>query len=379
MGEVDLPKGFGRVKVFAVTGPNEDPPALPAPGADSPAEVGARPRPFAPDHTVGTSRTSDPEALKVFLLICGLPRVKPEDWEEARKEAARLHAHLGGGSRGAYIATTAYAWFCQRTNHNRGTRAQYQKAQEDVERHLNDPAAPWDVPVVGIIHEFATSAAENNGNPIWMRLPEPILVPPSGSTTTSGARVASPLHPDLLDPSAASAKAPDVFKVKFATTKGDFVVEVHRAWAPHGADRFYNLVKTGFFDDTRFFRVIAGFMVQFGISGVPMVSAAWHDATIADDPVKQSNKRSFVSFAMRGPGSRTTQIFINYGDNVQLDGKGFSPFARVTDGMDVVDRLHNVYGETPTTIQPTIESQGNAYLDASFPQLDAIKRAEIVK
>jgi peptidyl-prolyl cis-trans isomerase A (cyclophilin A) len=207
--------------------------------------------------------------------------------------------------------------------------------------------------------------------------PEPAAT--TASTPSSSGPLASTVHPDLLDPSKASAKAPDVFKAKFTTSKGDFVVEAHRAWAPNGADRFYNLVKMGFYDDTRFFRAIDGFMVQFGISGDPTVSAKWRNATIPDDPVTQSNKRTFLSFATRGPNSRTTQVFVDYADNSRLDGMGFSPFAQVTQGMDVLDKLYKAYGESASQNQPVIESQGNAFLDTKFPQLDTIKHAEIVK
>ena len=139
--------------------------------------------------------------------------------------------------------------------------------------------------------------------------------------------------------------APAKFKAKFETSKGDFVIEVHRDWAPLGADRFYDLVASGYFADVRFFRVLDGFMAQFGINGDPAINKAWSNATIPDDPVVQSNKRGFLSFAMRGPNTRTTQIFINYGDNSMLDGQGFSPFAKVVEGMDVVDKLHADYGE----------------------------------
>jgi peptidyl-prolyl cis-trans isomerase A (cyclophilin A) len=199
----------------------------------------------------------------------------------------------------------------------------------------------------------------------------------------SGPR-ASVLHPDLLDPSKASAKAPSVFKAKFTTTKGDFVIEVHRDWSPNGADRFYNLVKMGFYDDTRFFRAVEGFMVQFGINGDPLVNTRWQEAGIPDDPVKESNKRGYVTFAQRNtPNTRTTQIFVNYNDNSRLDASRFAPFGQVTQGMDIVDQLYKGYGEGapggrgPDQMQ--IQAQGNAYLDGRFPQLDQIKHAEIVK
>jgi peptidyl-prolyl cis-trans isomerase A (cyclophilin A) len=204
----------------------------------------------------------------------------------------------------------------------------------------------------------------------------------SAAPASSAAR-ASVVHPDLLDPSKASEKAPDVFKAKFTTTKGDFVVEVHREWAPNGADRFYDLVKLGFFDDTRFFRAVDGFMVQFGISGDPSVNTKWQSANVNDDPVKQSNKPGFVTFAQtNAPNSRSTQVFINYGDNSRLDGMRFAPFGQVVEGMDVVSSLYKGYGEgAPMGAGPDqgrIQGQGNAYLDTAFPKLDAIKHAEIV-
>jgi peptidyl-prolyl cis-trans isomerase A (cyclophilin A) len=212
--------------------------------------------------------------------------------------------------------------------------------------------------------------------PAAIAAPNPPALP--AVAPASSAPHASTLHPDLLDPSKATAKAPEVFKAKFATTKGDFVVEVHRAWSPNGADRFYNLIKMGFYDDTRFFRAVDGFMVQFGISGDPAVSSQWQEAGINDDPVKGSNKRGFVTFAQRNvPNTRTTQIFINYGDNSRLDASRFAPFGQVTQGMDIVDSLYKGYGERPD--QGAIQSQGNAYLDARFPQLDGVKKAEVLK
>ena len=176
--------------------------------------------------------------------------------------------------------------------------------------------------------------------------------------------------------------APAVFRARFETTAGPFAIEVRRAWAPLGADRFYNLVKSGYFDDTRFFRVVAGFMVQFGIHGDPLVSAAWHDQRIADDPVLQSNRRGMVSFATAGPGTRTTQVFINYGDNRRLDAMGFAPFGQVVEGMDVVDRLYASYGEGAPgglgPVQGRIQVEGNAYLDRAFPKLDWVRHATLV-
>jgi len=175
---------------------------------------------------------------------------------------------------------------------------------------------------------------------------------------------------------------PDSFRARFETTAGPFVIEVRRAWAPLGADRFYALVQSGFYDGGRFFRVISGFMVQFGINGDPRVSAAWRDRRIPDDPVRQSNVRGMVTFATAGPGTRTTQVFINFGNNARLDGMGFAPFGRVVEGMDVVDRLYASYGEGAPQgsgpAQDRIEGEGNAYLQRDFPKLDYVKRATIV-
>jgi peptidyl-prolyl cis-trans isomerase A (cyclophilin A) len=186
---------------------------------------------------------------------------------------------------------------------------------------------------------------------------------------------------NLSDPSLLNEKAPPVFKAKFETSKGPFVVEVHRDWAPNGADRFYNLVKNGFYDADRFFRVVEGFMVQFGINGNPNIARAWRDANIKDDPVKQSNTRGMMTFATRGPNTRTTQVFINFGNNAALDGQGFSPFGKVVSGMDVVDSLYSGYGEgAPRGLGPDqgqIQDQGNAYLNGDFPKLDYVKKATI--
>ena len=196
---------------------------------------------------------------------------------------------------------------------------------------------------------------------------------------------AKPVAPDpiLLNPSRATAKAPQQFKVKFETTKGEIILQVNRAWAPNGSDRFYNLVKAGFYNDVAFFRVIDGFMAQFGIHGDPQVNAKWEPARIEDDPVNSSNTRGAVSFATAGPNTRTTQLFINYGDNSMLDSRGFAPFARVITGMNVVDSLYKGYGEgAPRGSGPSqgeLQSQGNTYLRSQFPKLDYIKRASIIR
>jgi peptidyl-prolyl cis-trans isomerase A (cyclophilin A) len=194
--------------------------------------------------------------------------------------------------------------------------------------------------------------------------------------------VAAPaMSQGLTNPAALNAPAPAIYKAKFDTSKGAFEVEVHRDWAPAGADRFYNLVKNGFFDNARFFRVISGFMVQFGIHGDPAVSAQWRQARIPDDPGKQSNSRGTMTFATAGPNTRTTQVFINFADNSRLDRMGFAPFGQIVSGMNVVDSLYSGYGEgAPSGQGPDqgrMQQEGNAYLMKDFGKLDYIKKASI--
>jgi peptidyl-prolyl cis-trans isomerase A (cyclophilin A) len=166
------------------------------------------------------------------------------------------------------------------------------------------------------------------------------------------------------------------FKVKFETTAGDFVVLVHRDWAPRGAQRFYELVNSGFYNDCKFFRVVSGFMVQFGISGNPSTQQSW-ERSLKDDPAKKSNRRGYITFATAGRDTRTTQVFINFVDNAFLDSQGFSPFGEVIEGMDNVDKINAEYGETPD--QGQITSSGNSYLNAQFPELDSIRKATIIE
>ena len=186
-----------------------------------------------------------------------------------------------------------------------------------------------------------------------------------------------------MNPADANETAPDEFRAQFDTSKGTFVIEVTREWAPRGADRFYNLVKRGYYDEVRFFRVLDGFMAQFGISGDPELSAVWREARIQDDPVEESNREGYVTFAMAGPNTRTTQLFVNYGNNGNLDSQGFPPFGRVTSGMDVVEDLYGGYGEgAPNGRGPNqgrMQTEGNAYLMADFPDLDYIESATIVE
>ncbi len=197
-----------------------------------------------------------------------------------------------------------------------------------------------------------------------------------------GLAACGPEKPAAVQQPAEPEKPPEIYRVRFETTKGEFVVEVTRAWAPRGADHFYELVKTRFYDGARFFRVIRGFVAQFGVNGDPSVQNLWSQLRIPDDPVVQKNLKGYLSYAKTGPNTRTTQVFINLADNPSLDRTGFAPFGRVVEGMDVVERLWNAYGEVAPRgggPDPTkIELEGNAYLERSFPRLDAILKARIL-
>ena len=201
---------------------------------------------------------------------------------------------------------------------------------------------------------------------------------PAASAGPGNVDPASPLR----DPSRVNATAPKKYTVKLETTKGEVLIDVNRGWAPRGADRFYSLVKAGYYDNVAFYRVISGFMAQVGLHGDPAVNAAWREQRIPDDPVTQSNTRGMLSFAMAGPDSRTTQIFFNFGDNSKLDAMGFAPFGKVRD-MKAIDALYSEYGEgAPGGFGPAqgrIRAEGNTYLKAEFPKLDYITRASIVE
>ncbi len=181
--------------------------------------------------------------------------------------------------------------------------------------------------------------------------------------------------------SSQQGQAPNVYTVNMDTSKGAVVIEVHRDWAPLGADRFYELVKSGYYNGARFFRVLPNFMAQFGIAADPQVTSKWKDAKIQDDPVKESNVKGMVTFATAGPNTRTTQMFINIADNARLDGMGFAPIGKVISGMEVVENFYKGYGEGAPRgqgpAQQLIEEQGNAYLEKEFPQLDYIKKATL--
>jgi cyclophilin family peptidyl-prolyl cis-trans isomerase len=192
-----------------------------------------------------------------------------------------------------------------------------------------------------------------------------------GAATTPAASKAK-----LKNPAALKDVAPAEYRAMFDTSAGPFVILVHRSWAPRAADRFYNLVKYGFFDGDRFFRVVPNFMVQFGLNGDPAVQGPWTNANIPDEPATQSNKKGTITFATAGPNTRTTQVFINFKDNTFLD-QGFTPFGEVVSGMEAVQKINAEYGEQP--VQPLIQRQGNAYLVKSFPRLDYVKKATIEK
>jgi len=205
----------------------------------------------------------------------------------------------------------------------------------------------------------------------------------AGACQKPAAKPAAAGVPDFHNPAdpGFAQQAPDSFRVRFSTTKGDVVIAVHRAWAPHGADRFYNLVRSGFYDGVRFFRVIPGFMAQFGIHGDTGVTAAWRPRVIQDDPVRGTNGRGMVTYATAGPATRTTQIFINFGDNNRLDASGFAPFGQVVEGMEVVDALYGGYGEgAPNGRGPDqyrLNVEGEKYLARQFPKLDKINKATV--
>jgi peptidyl-prolyl cis-trans isomerase A (cyclophilin A) len=182
----------------------------------------------------------------------------------------------------------------------------------------------------------------------------------------------------LRNPASLTAKAPDTYTVNLDTSAGQIVILVHRDWAPLAADRFFNLVSNGFYDDVRFFRVVPNFMVQFGMHGNPAVNKAWSSVPMQDEPTKQTNKKGYITFARTGaPNSRGTQVFINYKDNAFLDKQGFAPFGEVTKGLDVAEKINASYGEKPD--QSQITASGNAYLTKEFPKLDYIKTATIAK
>jgi cyclophilin family peptidyl-prolyl cis-trans isomerase len=219
------------------------------------------------------------------------------------------------------------------------------------------------------------------------RSPEPPEAPPATAPAEPAPAVSPPAAPvanqALLDPSLAVEKAPEQFRVKLTTTKGEVTIEVTREWSPNGADRFYNLVRIGYFTDLAFFRVVDRFMAQFGIHGDPRVNVRWREAGIPDDEVRQSNQRGYLTFAKSGrPNSRTTQLFINLVDNPDLDAGGFSPIGRVVAGLEVVDSLYHGYGDGPPEgagpNQMRVQAQGNAYLRRAFPELDYVKSASII-
>jgi len=202
----------------------------------------------------------------------------------------------------------------------------------------------------------------------------PAAKPPVKRTVTAPAARPSP---GLLNPALAKATAPPVYNVVFSTSKGDVTFEVQRAWAPNGADRFYNLVKIGFFDGAPFFRLVPGFVVQWGMNPNPAVNKVWANANIKDDAVKESNKPGYLTFAQTSqPNTRSTQLFINFGDNSRLDAMGFAPIGKVTAGMDVVEKFYTGYGEQPD--QQELLDKGKAYYEKNFPQLDIIKTAKIM-
>lgn len=247
----------------------------------------------------------------------------------------------------------------------------------------------WNVLVAGCA--LASVALTNGANAAAQAASSQTQTPAqskaTAGTTTAHKTAASAYDRALLRPALLAAKAPATYKVRFVTTKGDFVISVTRAWSPLGADRFYNLARHHFYDNASFFRALRGFVVQWGISAYPPVSAAWSHAPIKDEPVVQGNKKGYVTYAKGGPDSRTTEVFINLRDNDvdpnNLDKMGFAAFGEVTEGMDVVEQLYNGYGDGADMggngpLQDKIEKLGKSYLDKDFPLLDSIKTAELI-
>jgi len=229
--------------------------------------------------------------------------------------------------------------------------------------------------VIGLIACFVPGSLAAQGQSSAPPAAQKAAAPANSKPAAHAAADSALLHPGEL-----KAKAPDVYEATFTTTKGDFVVQVTRSWAPNEADRFYNLVKHGYFNGVEFFRVVPGFVVQFGLTGSPAVNKAWENANIKDDPVTQTNAEGTITFAQTTvPNSRSTQVFINLVNNAGLDhsGQGFAPFGQITSGMDVVKNLYGGYQEAPTNHQEEITNEGNAYLEKNFPKLDSIKSAKI--
>jgi peptidyl-prolyl cis-trans isomerase A (cyclophilin A) len=205
---------------------------------------------------------------------------------------------------------------------------------------------------------------------------------PKEEAQSQAEEAPAPAKKEVTEVTRKEGQAPAQYTVELDTTKGAIVIDVHRDWAPHGADRFYELVQNGYFTDVAFFRVVSGFMAQVGISGDPALNTKWRAKRIPDDSVKASNTRGTVTFATSGPNSRTTQFFVNFGDNSRLDGMGFAPFGKVKD-MAPVDALYDGYGEGAPRgrgpAQGQLQAEGNTYLRASFPKLDYIKSAKIIE
>jgi len=251
--------------------------------------------------------------------------------------------------------------------------------------------------IATLLLSFAVSCSEEppppkpkkapDSNPVAKTPDLPKPPPPPPMAPPEPPKPAREVPKNLLDPTLPewNQTAPAEYKVKLSTSKGDILIQVTREWAPRGADRFYSLVKGGFYTDVRFFRIIPGFMAQFGMNGEPRVTAAWMGAKIQDDPVTQSNTRGMVTFATSGKNSRTTQAFINFADrNKMLDSQGFAPFGKIVEGMEVADKLYGGYGESASRggsgpEQQLIQAQGNEYLMRDFKELDYIKSATIVQ
>ena len=271
---------------------------------------------------------------------------------------------------------------------NSNPNSQFRCTTNGEKNEMKNSASKTPVPLSRFMkYGLAVVGLASLGFATLAQTPAPSSAPKSSSQGTATKKAATSgtatTHPSydhaLLHPALLKDKAPDTYVVKFVTTRGDFTITVNRAWAPLGADRFYNLVKHHFYDNAVVFRAVPNFVTQFGISSYPAVSTAWKKTEIKDDPVTQSNKKGSIVFATAGPNTRTTQVFINLKDNTFLDKTGFAPFGTVDgDGMKVVEMFYDQYGDNAGIDQDQIEKTGKPYLDKSFPKLDVIKSATII-
>jgi peptidyl-prolyl cis-trans isomerase A (cyclophilin A) len=245
-----------------------------------------------------------------------------------------------------------------------------------MKRHLTRLVLKTTVVALGL----CLASCDSGSSPTKDPAPGKTATPAAAPAPKPAPKPLKPLKPELLDPSLSKDKAPDTFKVQMTTTKGKVTFEIYRDWAPNGVDRFYNLVKIGFFEDISLFRVVPGFVVQFGIHGDPRVAKKWQNANLPPDEVKETNAKGTLTYAMAGrPDTRSTQLFVNLKDNDNLDKMGFAPIGKVVEGMDVVEAFYQGYGGAPSNQQGLIQAKGNEFLRQQYPKLDYIQTASLVE